>query len=47
MKILISDIKQAAKTGMPCGEEDFIKRIEGIVGRRLKALMKGRPKKEK
>lgn len=23
------------------------KRIEGIVGRRLKALMKGRPRKEK
>ena len=32
------------KTGRPCGDEKFIRKIERIVGRRLIARPKGRPK---
>jgi len=38
-------IRSNTRTGRPCGEEGFIKTIEGIVGRRLKAMPVGRPKK--
>ena len=38
-------IRSNTRTGRPCGEESFIKTIEGIVGRRLKAMPAGRPKK--
>lgn len=33
------------RTGMPCGEEGFIKTIEGILGRRLNAKPRRRPRK--
>ena len=36
---------QSLKTGRPAGEESFVRRLEGIVGRRLTALPRGRPRK--
>lgn len=40
-------IRNNTRTGRPCGEDGFIKTLEGIVGRRLKAMPTGRPKKVK
>jgi hypothetical protein len=42
---LIQKIRQNTKTGRPCGDEDFIKKIEGLIGRRLRTLPRGRPRK--
>jgi putative transposase len=42
---LIQKIRQHTKTGRPCGDEDFIKKIEGLIGRRLRTLPRGRPRK--
>jgi putative transposase len=36
---------QSLKTGRPAGEESFVRGLEGIVGRRLAALPRGRPRK--
>jgi putative transposase len=36
---------QSLKTGRPAGEESFVRGLEGIVGRRLVALPRGRPRK--
>lgn len=36
---------QSLKTGRPAGEESFVRGLEEIVGRRLMALPRGRPKK--
>ncbi len=36
---------QSLKTGRPAGEESFVHGLEGIVGRRLLALPRGRPRK--
>lgn len=36
---------QSLKTGRPAGEESFVHGLEGIVGRRLVALPRGRPRK--
>jgi putative transposase len=36
---------QSLKTGRPTGEESFVRGLEGIVGRRLAALPRGRPRK--
>jgi putative transposase len=36
---------QSLKTGRPAGEESFVRGLEGIVGRRLLALPRGRPRK--
>lgn len=44
---LIDNIKQNTKTGRPCGDGSFVSRIEEIIGRRLSALPKGRPRKSK
>lgn len=33
------------KTGRPAGDVEFVHKLEGIVGRRLEALPRGRPKK--
>ncbi len=44
-KALIANIRKNSMTGRPCGEESFIETLEGIVGRRLRALPWGRPKK--
>ncbi len=42
---LIQNIRQNTKTGRPCGDEDFIMTIEGLIGRRLRTLPRGRPRK--
>ena len=46
-KQLIEEIRKNSLTGRPCGDDAFIRKIEGIVGRRLKALPRGRPRKDK
>jgi putative transposase len=38
-------LRENTKTGRPCGDEKFIRKIEQAVGRRLVALPRGRPKK--
>ena len=42
---MVDTIRSNSKTGRPCGDDGFMQTIEGIVGRRLKAMPKGRPKK--
>jgi putative transposase len=44
---LINNIRKNMKTGRPCGDDGFIKKIESILGRRLKALPRGRPQKKR
>ncbi len=43
---LINNIIQSTKTGRACGDETFLNTIEGILGRRLVALPRGRPRKK-
>ena len=45
--LMVDAIRSNSKTGRPCGDDGFMQTIEGIVGRRLKAMPKGRPKKAK
>lgn len=45
-KTLIDNIRKNSKTGRPCGDETFIQKIEGVLGRRLNALPKGRPRRK-
>ena len=42
---LVRNIRQKTKTGRPCGDEDFIRKLEGLIGRRLRILPAGRPRK--
>ena len=44
---LIEDIRKNSLTGRPCGNNTFIKTIEGILGRKLKAMARDRPRKQK
>jgi putative transposase len=44
---LVAGIRQNSKTGRPCGDDGFIRRIEKLLGRRLGALPWGRPPKVK
>ena len=44
---LINNIRKNMKTGRPCGDDDFIKKIESLLDRRLKALPRGRPPKNR
>ncbi len=46
-KELVEGIRKNSMSGRPCGNDGFIKIIEKIVGRRLRAMPRGRPKKEK
>ena len=43
--VMVNTIRNNSRTGRPCGDDDFIQTIEGIVGRKLKAMPKGRSKK--
>ena len=43
----IEYLRQATRTGRPAGNEAFIKKLERTLGRRLRALPIGRPKKNK
>jgi len=45
--IVINNIRQNTNTGRLCGDESFIKNIEGLLERRLTALPRGRPRKRK
>ena len=42
---LVEEIRKNTKTGRPCGDNEFILRLEGLTGRRLSALPWGRPRK--
>jgi putative transposase len=37
---------KATKIGRPCGNEDFVKRMEGLLNRQLTASPRGRPRKK-
>lgn len=43
---IIEEIRYYTNTGRPLGEDNFIKKLEERLSRRLKALPIGRPKKE-
>ena len=42
---MVENIRQNTKTGRPCGEESFVETIEELLGRKLRALLRGRPRK--
>ena len=44
-KIVVDEVRNNTRTGRPCGDDGFISRIEGLLGRQLKALPRGRPRK--
>ena len=44
---IINAIRQNTKTGRPCGDRNFVIKIEKILGRRLAALPRGIPHKKK
>jgi putative transposase len=42
---VLDRIRRSLKTGRPAGNEEFVKSLEWILGRRLLALPRGRPRK--
>jgi putative transposase len=42
---VIRRVRERLKTGRPAGGPDFVHELEGILGRRLEALPRGRPRK--
>ena len=44
---VLGRVRKRLKTGRPAGDTAFLRRLEEIVGRRLEALPRGRPKKVK
>lgn len=46
-KQLIENIRKNSMTGRPCGDDIFIELMEGVIGRRLRALPWGRPRRIK
>lgn len=42
---LVEEIRKNTKTGRPCGDDEFIVRLEELIGRRLSPLPWGRPRK--
>jgi hypothetical protein len=44
---MIKEVRQSTKTGRPCGDEGFLQKLEGMLGRKLAALPRGRPRKTK
>jgi putative transposase len=42
---VISRIRRCLKTGRPAGDVEFVHKVEKILGRRLEALPRGRPRK--
>jgi hypothetical protein len=42
---IVKRTRERLKTGRPAGDAEFVRKLEGIVGRRLGALPVGRPKK--
>jgi putative transposase len=43
----VSRVRECTRTGRPCGDEAFSKKIEGILGKRLRTSIKGRPRKKR
>ncbi|MCL5023887.1 MAG: transposase [Nitrospirae bacterium] len=43
-RIIVDAIRKNTKSGRPCGDDSFVAKIEGLLGRRLTALPWGRPK---
>lgn len=41
----IKKLKQSTRVGYPCGDENFIRKLEGLFGKRLRAAPRGRPPK--
>ena len=41
---LIDTLKKSTRTGRPCGDSRFIKHLEELLGRRLSAFSRGRPR---
>lgn len=41
------DIRRNTMTGRACGDEVFVGRMERLLGRRIKAAPRGRPRKKK
>ena len=46
-KLLMDNLRKNSMTGRPCGDESFMDKMEDIMGRRLRALPWGRPRKDK
>jgi len=44
-EVVVRRVRERLKTGRPAGDIDFVHKLEGIVGRRLEALPRGRPRK--
>jgi len=42
---VVKRTRERLKTGRPSGDAEFVRKLEGIVGRRLGALPRGRPRK--
>jgi putative transposase len=42
---IVMSIRKCSMTGRPCGSDSFVKKLESLFGRRLKALPWGRPRK--
>lgn len=40
-----NNIRKSSLTGRPCGDDSFMQKIEGILGRCLTAIPWGRPRK--
>jgi len=45
-KVMVDKIRSSTRTGRPCGDDGFMSRMEGLLGRQLKALSRGRPFKK-
>jgi putative transposase len=43
---IIRNIRKCSMTGRPCGDDRFMKKLERLFGRRLRALPWGRPRKK-
>ena len=45
-ELVIRRVRERLKTGRPAGAASFVRELEGITGRRLEALPRGRPRKK-
>ena len=43
--LVIRRVRERLKTGRPAGDVSFVRELEGILGRRLEARPRGRPRK--
>jgi len=45
-EIVLSRVRERLRTGRPAGDADFVRKLEQVLGRRLEALPRGRPRKK-